>query len=199
VMYDNSLFYASMAEQKSEILQKNKLTPNSFILSTIHRDTNTDDAVRLNAIFKALYAIANKSGLAIVLPLHPRTAKMLEKQLEASLYHAITSSALIKLIEPASFFDMIVLEKNASMVITDSGGVQKESFFFKKPCVILRKETEWKEIVEQGAAMVVDADAVAIENAFDFYTTIGEITFSPIFGDGKAAEFICSEMIKYAR
>ena len=99
------------------------------------------------------------------MPLHPRTIISLKTRLE-KFYNELKESSLIKIIPPVSFLEMIILEKNCRMIITDSGGVQKESHFFKKPCIVLRKETEWIELVKNGTAKLVDADPVKIRNEF---------------------------------
>lgn len=256
VMYDNSLFFSDVADEKaplSGILRKVfedgykrlsaadragewHLKNGEYILATIHRDNNTDNPERLNAIFKALADIAegvtgkesafgnesvcgsviadgklsvsDNKGVTVVVPLHPRTEKMLEKILNPMLYErvvrlrdridsgdfltgSLSDNPGILLLPPASFFEMISLEKGARMVITDSGGVQKEAFFFRKPCLILRHETEWVEIVECGAASLVDADYdLIIEGYSDFLSK--RVTYPEIFGDGRAAENILS-------
>lgn len=197
VMYDNSLFFAEIAELKTTILQKLNLKSNSFILATIHRNNNTDDAKRLTALFKALQAISKKENKSIVLPLHPRTAALLEKQLPSNLLQEIKANTLFKIIEPISFLEMIALEKNCSMVLTDSGGVQKEAFFFQKPCIILRTETEWIELVECGAAIIADANEEKILASYVALTQKEHMQFPLLFGNGKAAEFICGEMLAY--
>lgn len=197
VMYDNSLSFSLVAEGKTDILKKLSLKKNKFILVTIHRNNNTDEPLRLNAIFSALNTIADDKSATIVLPLHPRTAKLLSKQLSAELYSKIKTNKRIKIIEPVSFLEMIALEKNASMVITDSGGVQKEAFFFEKACIILRSETEWVELVECGAATITDADENKIREAYELYAGKNKLTFPKLFGDGNAAGFICSEILKH--
>ena len=195
VMYDNSLYFSEIAEEKSDILMRNKLEKNKFILATIHRNNNTDEPERLNALFKALYKISEENDTDIVLPLHPRTAKLLQHNLNPELYTRVTSSKHIKLIEPVSFLEMIVLEKNCNMVMTDSGGVQKEAFYFKKPCVILRPETEWVELVECGSAMIADADEAKILKGYEALIHNKHLQYPEFYGNGKAAEFICEEMI----
>lgn len=195
VMYDNSLYFSEIAEQKSDILTRNKLEKNNFILATIHRNNNTDEPERLNALFKALYKISEENDTDVVLPLHPRTAKLLQQNLNPELYIQVTSGKHIKLIEPVSFLEMIVLEKNCNMVMTDSGGVQKEAFYFKKPCVILRPETEWVELVECGSAMIADANEANIVNAYEALIHNKHLQYPEFYGNGKAAEFICGEMI----
>lgn len=194
VMYDNSKYFANIADTKSQILDKEGLRGTGYMLCTIHRDNNTDQPERLNAIFKALLKISECK--MVVLPLHPRTSKLLNTNLENDLYDKITNNKNIKILPPASFLDMIVLERHAQMVVTDSGGVQKEAFFFQKPCLILRSETEWKEIVECGAAVITDAYENKIIDSFNNFVENPPHKFPEIFGDGKAAEFICKEMLE---
>ena len=167
-----------------------------FFLATVHRDNNTDQPERLNALFEAFLEISRESRTPLVLPLHPRTAKLLGKNLDNRLYHQLQQEENIRLIPPVSFLDMIMLESRCEMVFTDSGGVQKEAYFFEKPALILRSETEWKEIVEQGCGVVVNADKNKIMQAFAHFSRVGkELQFPPLFGDGKAAEFITETML----
>ncbi len=194
VMYDNSKYFANIADKKSQIIDKENLRGVDYVLCTIHRDNNTDQPERLNAIFKALLAIS-KSKM-VVLPLHPRTSKLLNVNLEKELFDKITNNKNIKIMPPASFLDMIVMERHAQMVITDSGGVQKEAFFFHKPCLILRSETEWTEIVECGAAIITDSDEEKIIKSYNYFIDNPPHNFPDIFGDGNAAVFICKEMLE---
>ncbi len=196
VMYDNSLYFSEITESRSDIINKLNLKKNKFILGTIHRNNNTDDQIRLNAIFSALNKISSKDKIITVLPLHPRTSKLLKKNLSKKLYQEIFKNPYIKIIQPVSFLDMIALEKNAKIVMTDSGGVQKEAYFFEKPCIIMRSETEWKEIVENKTAIVADADEQKIIDSYHHFIKKDKLNFPRIFGDGKAAEFICGEIIK---
>jgi len=195
VMYDNSLHFSSVAEQKTTVLQKYHLQKNKFILATIHRNNNTDEPQRLNALFSALNKISKNNSVEVVLPLHPRTAKLLSQNLSKELYESVQSNSLLKIIDPVSFLEMIALEKNAQIVITDSGGVQKEAFFFEKPCIILRSETEWIELVQCGSAIIADANENKIIESYDYFMSETELKFPKLFGDGKAAEFICNEII----
>lgn len=197
VMYDNSLYFSDVAEQKTDILQKHQLSQANFILATIHRNNNTDEPVRLNALFSALYKLSEEKQLTVVLPLHPRTAKLLQHNLSPELYRQVSESKRMKLIEPVSFLEMIALEKNCSIVMTDSGGVQKEAFYFKKPCVILRPETEWVELVTCGSAIIADADEARILAAYETLSTNRDLQYPPFYGNGQAAEFICAEMIAH--
>ncbi|MES2395237.1 MAG: UDP-N-acetylglucosamine 2-epimerase, partial [Bacteroidota bacterium] len=181
------------------VLNDNNLQGSKFILATIHRNNNTDEPERLNAIFNVLNTIVTEHKIKIVLPIHPRTSKLLEKNLSPELFHTIKTNEYIKIIPPVSFLEMIALEKNATMIITDSGGVQKEAFFFKKPCIILRSETEWIELVNCGSARIGDADETKILEAFNYFLTAEDLKFNDLFGDGKAAEYICGEILKYIK
>lgn len=196
VMYDNSMYFASLAEQKSDILARLNVKPNEYILTTIHRPNNTDDQARLTAIISSLLSITERDDITLVLPLHPRTKNLLDKNLAKDVYEKLISSPRVKIIPPASFFEIIVLEKNARIVMTDSGGVQKESFFFERPCVILRPETEWVEIVEHGAGIIADADPERIINAYDKLVGTAP-TFPPLFGDAHASEHILATIKEY--
>ncbi len=197
VMYDNSLYFSKMAKEKSHILNELKLESKPFYLATVHRDNNTDQPERLNAIFEAFLKIVQENQIPLVLPLHPRTAKLLHKNLNRKLYRQLQQEKNIRLIPPVSFLDMIMLESRCEMVFTDSGGVQKEAYFFEKPAIILRSETEWKEIVEQGCGLIVNADKNRIIQAFEHFSRMDkELQFPPLFGDGKAAEFIAGILLQ---
>ena len=191
IMYDNSLYFAGIAAEKTTVLKDNALGPDGFVLATIHRDNNTDDPRRLTAIFKALLQISE--DCAVALPLHPRTAKLLETNLEKEV-HAQLRHSNVRIIPPVSFLEMTALEQNARMVLTDSGGVQKEAFFFARPCVIMRPETEWKEIVEQGAGIIADADSDKIINAYNLFKN-KKLNLKPVFGDGNASTIIADKML----
>ena len=193
IMYDNSLYFAQIAAEKTTVLKDNALEPNGFVLATIHRDNNTDDPHRLTAIFKALLRISEDCSVA--LPLHPRTAKLLETNLEKEVYAQLRHSN-VRIIPPVSFLEMTALEQNARMVLTDSGGVQKEAYFFSKPCVIMRPETEWEEIVEQGAGIVADADTERITAAY-VRLLQKKPAFPPLFGTGDSASSILEKTVGY--
>jgi len=160
VMYDSILHYSKLAEIKSTILRDlNLLSPDdsyaldselktpNYYLATLHRPQNTDDPKRLRSILGILDEIGKDAP--VILPLHPRTKKMMEA------YHLLTASKRIKLIEPVSYLGMLKLEKNAKAILTDSGGVQKEACWFRVPCFTLRDETEWVETVKKGWNVLV--------------------------------------------
>jgi UDP-GlcNAc3NAcA epimerase len=197
IMYDNSLYFKSISDSQSNILNEYKLKKGNFILSTIHRDNNTDNPERLNAIFSSLVEIAKIAHIPIVLPLHPRTSKLLEKNLNTEVKESLKDNSYIKILPPVSFLDMIALESNCKLVMTDSGGVQKEAYYFNKPCIIFRSETEWVEIVNEGAAVVANADKEYIISSYNKLINKPDLLFPQLFGDGKAAEFICNKMLGF--
>lgn len=188
VMYDAALFYGKMAEQKSRILDKLRLKPKEYILATVHRAENTDDPERLWAIFDALCEIACE--IKVILPLHPRTRQALIK---TGMYDKATKN--ICLTEPVGYLDMIMLEKNARLIATDSGGVQKEAFFFRVPCVTLREETEWIELVEMGWNIIVSPMSKEMITT-DIYNCLNRrgADFYP-YGDGKSAEKVLNFLL----
>lgn len=197
VMYDNSMHFAELAKERSTVLATLGLGRDEFVLATVHRDNNTDDPDRLNAIFGALLDLHQRHGLAVVVPVHPRTRKMMQEHLTPALLRSITDSDGFHLIGPAGFLDMIALESHARLVVTDSGGVQKEAYFFQRPCVILRPETEWVELVEGGQAVLCDADPARIAAAVTHFLAHGAPQCPPLFGDGRAAEHICEQLLRF--
>ncbi len=195
IMYDNTLFFADLAERtKISILKSMSITKNEYILATIHRETNTDNVDRLRAIFTTLLHIAKEYSKVIVMPLHPRTVMSLKSNL-GDIYDELLKSEFIRVRPPISYLAMTFLMKNCQMVITDSVGLQKEAHFFGKPSLVLRKETEWVELVRNGTVKLVDADVQAIMDGFvQFNGDTSSLSFPAFYGDGKAAEFILSEI-----
>ena len=186
IMLDNTLHYLPLAIHNN-ILRKNNIEERHYTLATLHRDFNTDQPLRLQAILEALKQIARGSGEPIVLPLHPRTAAKLKEQ-------GLPLPDGIIPLPPVSYIEMLALEHSAHIVMTDSGGVQKEAYFLQRPCIILRPETEWTEIVADGAALLTDADPQRILHA---YNTLANKTIvrQPLFGDGKASEKIITDIL----
>ena len=188
VMYDAALFYAGKAADLPT-LSRLGLAAGDYCLSTIHRAENTDDPARLEGILRGLAAVART--MPVVLPLHPRTR------------HKVAASALeellapLRVIEPVGYFDMINLERQAAVVATDSGGVQKEAYFYAVPCVTLRDETEWVELVEAGWNQLVPAcESQTIADAIR--GSVGRRGQSgALYGDGHAAEKIVSSLQSY--
>jgi UDP-GlcNAc3NAcA epimerase len=196
IMYDNSLFFAGLAEKKKGVLlERLRLEKEKFVLVTIHREINTDEITRLEAILRTLMSLADDYSMPFVMPLHPRTINSLKLKLE-NLYKDMLSNKYIKLIGPVSYLEMTLLEKTSRMIVTDSGGVQKESHFFRKPCLVLRKETEWIELVKNGTAVLVDADPDLIKSQFKrMIENSPGFEYPGFYGDGKAAEFIIKEIL----
>jgi UDP-GlcNAc3NAcA epimerase len=185
VMYDAVLYNTSLAEERSDVLARLGLAPQSYALATVHRPRNTDDPRRLQDILAALAEI----GYPVIFPLHPRTRQRLSQL-------PISQFPNSQLIEPVSYLDMLTLEKHARLILTDSGGVQKEAYFFAVPCLTLREETEWLETVETGWNRLVGADRAAIVQAACNFRPEG----SPpaIFGDGHASERIADLLLTTA-
>ncbi len=190
VMYDVALFFRDRARQQSEILAKLNLSAGDFALATCHRAENTDDPERLNEILSALAKVAER--LPVVFPLHPRTRKLIS---EYSLSHHL---AILTVTDPLPFLDMIALEQAAKLILTDSGGVQKEAFFYGVPCITMRDETEWVETVELGCNSLTGASKKAILIAAELAINNGrhiQLKESP-YGQGNAAAIIASRLIK---
>jgi len=172
VMMDATLKYQEKAEITSTILTDQKLKANEFYLATIHRPSNTDDKQRLDSILVAL----GKLDLPVVLPLHPRTKKLIDQfELESKL-------ANLNIIPPATYLDMLVLEKNARAIITDSGGVQKEAFLARRPCFTIRSETEWEETINAGWNKLVEPEQLGTA----MRQFIEPETWPNLYGDGQA-------------
>lgn len=183
VMYDSLLFNVRLAEESSDVFRRLGLEPKSFYLATVHRAENTDDPERLAGILAAFQRIDRP----IVLPLHPRTRKTLGAGL-ANL------DGEVCVIDPVSYLDMLVLEKNARMILTDSGGVQKEAYWFGVPCVTLREETEWVELIEARCNRLAGAAPETILGAVEAFETDGATLPAnrptDLYGDGRSAQRI---------
>ena len=185
VMYDSVLYNMRLAEKRSHILKKCNLEPKQYALATIHRAENTDVHEKLRSIFHALESIA-KDGLPVLVPLHPRTRKQMESS-SASLNS-------VQLIDPVSYLDMLVLEKQAKVIITDSGGVQKEAYWSEVPCITLRKETEWPETVESGWNEVVGYDSNCIIEAVR--KAQPGVKLQEVYGNGDTADTVIEILVK---
>jgi UDP-GlcNAc3NAcA epimerase len=179
VMQDAALYYAKKSSEKSTVLTQLHLKNNGFVLATIHRQENTDNPERLNNIIHALNQISEE--MPVVVPMHPRTRKIIERdQLSISF----------KMIDPIGYFDMLELLKHCRLVLTDSGGLQKEAYFFDKYCVTLRDETEWVELIQNGFNQLAGADMQSILNAFQQYVSKPFNKHIDLYGGGKASENI---------
>ncbi len=184
VMYDSVLFHAEAAGRSSDVLARLCLEPKSYCLVTVHRAENTDDPGRLGAITSALARIERP----VVLPLHPRTRKTLGAGLDGLAEN-------VQLVDPVPYLDMLVLEQNARLVLTDSGGVQKEAYWLGVPCVTLRDETEWVELVEAGWNRVAGADTDAILAAAAAAGDDLPPRPDDLYGDGHSAERIVQLLV----
>jgi UDP-GlcNAc3NAcA epimerase len=189
VMYDAALLYASIAEQRSECLSRLKLTPKQYCLATVHRAENTDDPVVLGRILAGLSEIAKE--LPVIFPVHPRTRSMLSE------YNFQRLPNRVWLIEPLGYLDMIMAEKHARLIATDSGGVQKESYFFRVPCITLRNESEWVELIELGYNFLAGTDASRIAA-----TAMSALDANPdwnhlLYGNGNASNQIATEILAH--
>lgn len=181
VMLDAARFYGDIATRKSNIIQKYSLRKGGYILATIHRAENTNNANKIRSILNGFSACNDE----IILPIHPRTQKIIGDI-------GIPMPPNVRVIEPVGYLDMVALEKNARLIATDSGGVQKEAYFHGIPCVTLRDETEWGELVDVGANILVGADAGRIEAALKT-DHLGDGLFSgDLYGKGDAAQKIVS-------
>lgn len=196
VMYDNSMHFAGLAAERSTLIAELGLATGNYVLATVHRDNNTDDPARLNALLGALLDVYAEHGTEVVLPLHPRTRQRIKDLPRGRVSEALDRGQGIRIIPPAGFLDMIALERHARLVMTDSGGVQKEAYFFGVPCVILRPETEWLELVAHGQAILADADPARIAEAARHFLNGARPATPPLFGDGRAAEHICAELLR---
>lgn len=215
VMQDGAMFYKNLAkipeavsslwslvsseDSKKQNLQTINQKPKTknYILCTIHRAENTDDETRLRSIFEALNEIAKEKQ--IILPLHPRTKKLLEN-LQTKNQKLLTKNLTI--IDPVGYLEMVWLIDNCDFVMTDSGGLQKEAYFFEKQCITLRDETEWVELVESGVNTLVGADKAKIVSSYkslvdSLKTKNHKLWTKDLYGGGKASENIIKELIIY--
>lgn len=179
VMYDAVLFYSDLAPQLK--------IKHDYVLATIHRAENTDSILKLKSIFNAFNQIGRE--IPIVLPLHPRTKKIIDQN--------NISTENIEIIQPVGYLEMISLLKDCKMVATDSGGLQKEAYFFKKPCMTLREETEWIELVQTGCNILVGCEQTKITNGFNKLKNKNLDFTASLYGKGSAGEIIKNMILNY--
>lgn len=188
VMFDAALYYSGKAEVESHILESLKLQNNDYILATVHRAENTDDKERLARIVHELETLAKNT--TVVMPIHPRTLKLLSE-------YSITPKGVL-FIEPVGYLDMVKLERNSKLIVTDSGGVQKEAFFHKKQCFTIRSETEWTELVDAGHNILfppVPENSDSLAQCIANKANLPQQPFSGmLYGNGNAAELILTEI-----
>lgn len=186
VMYDAALFHRKQATRS--ITADLGLTPNGYVLATFHRQENTDDQARLAGIVRGLADLAET--LPVVVPLHPRTRRMLDR------FDMIEEATRrLTLIEPLGYLDMMTLQRTAALIATDSGGLQKEAYFNRVPCLTLRDETEWVELVEAGANRLVgvDPDRIAESGRVAMHEAVED---AGLYGDGRAGEAIVERLMR---
>ncbi|CAN0618892.1 UDP-2,3-diacetamido-2,3-dideoxy-D-glucuronate 2-epimerase [Burkholderia multivorans] len=186
VMYDVSLHYAKVATERSSIAERLGVADGQYVLATCHRAENTDEPRRMRAIATALGQLAKT--MPVILPLHPRTRQIVADQGLTALLGDV------RVVEPLSFLDMVRLEQSAKVIVTDSGGVQKEAFFYGVPCVTMRDETEWVETVTAGWNVLVGADQDALLAAVHDAATPDERP--AVYGDGHAARKILAQLAR---
>jgi len=180
VMQDGAIFYKDLAVKPNFDIKDN------FILCTIHRAENTDDVVRLRSIFEALNEIGQ--SIQVILPVHPRTKKIIEN-LKLNIKN-------LTIIDPVGYLEMVWLIGNCNLVMTDSGGLQKEAYFFGKSCITLRDETEWVELVDGGFNVLVGADKGRIIESCKNHSTFNNQNSSlDLYGNGKASEKIIEMLL----
>lgn len=191
VMFDTALHFGDKSEASSTIMRRLQLENDQYVLATIHRAENTDSIDRLSAIFHGLIEVSQ--DLPVVIPLHPRTLKLLQTSARHISVDLNQHEKRIKVIDPVGYLDMVQLEKNAALIATDSGGVQKEAYFYRKPCVTLRAETEWLELVESGAnTLCCPSSAQAVSNSIRQSLQVGFHAVDRLYGNGTAANQIAT-------
>ena len=184
IMKDAVEFYGQFSKEKSTIISDLKLIENEFVLATIHRQENTDFKEKLTEVFLGLEEIHKTKN--VVMPLHPRTKKMLA---------AYDLNPKITFVDPLGYFDMLELLKKCNLVVTDSGGLQKEAFFNKKHCVIAREETEWIELVNNGYAKITGTNSKKIVNAYNEFLNSKKNFKKELYGNN-VGEKIYKSIIK---
>lgn len=189
VMYDCAVKFADLAEKHCDPLMKFELTRKKYVLMTCHRAENTDDKLRISQIVEAVNMIAET--IPVIYPIHPRTRKLLKE-------YGLDFSDQVQVVDPVGYFEMLVLEKNAALILTDSGGVQKEAFFYNVPCVTMRDETEWVETVKLGFNVIAGADTETIVKAVEkFSANPPQSVSSSPYGDANSAEKIINAILEF--
>lgn len=192
VMYDNALHFGEVAERNSDVLERLELGE-APILITFHRAENLASPERLQGILEGLIRLIEKSGKKAVLPLHPGTRKAIGERVSSELRDRFFQHEAVRIADPLPYLDTIRIEKNASLVVTDSGGIQKEAFFHGSPCLVLRDETEWRELVDNGNSVLVGADPERISKGMEQFSGRKEEK-GELFGDGNAGRYICQRI-----
>lgn len=187
VMFDSVLFYSKLSKDKTNLSEILPANTKDFILCTIHRQENTDDLEKLSSIVAAINEISREKQ--IILPMHPRTKKIVEQ-------NGLKINA--KITNPLSYFEVLELLKQCEFVMTDSGGLQKEAYFFNKFCITLREETEWTELTDLGVNVLTGSDARKIRDACSILSGKRSFSAENIYGNGHAAEKIVEHLVAQA-
>lgn len=190
IMYDNACYFGS--KTSGTFIDALGLNTSEFILLTMHRHNLSENDSYVKEVFEAMNHIAEKDKVSVVFPIHPRIKNQV---IDLGLMEGLHPN--IKLIDPVSFIEMIELEKESKLIITDSGGVQKEAYFFEKPCLILLEYTPWIELIESGTALLCGySKERIINNYFELKENSESLDFPKLYGDGKTSQYICEQILK---
>lgn len=190
IMYDNALRFGPIAERNSDVIERLGISSGA-VLATFHRAENSNDPERLKGILNGLRVLLERSGKIAVIPLHPGTRRAIEERVESENWEQFLNDPAIMVVDPLPYLDMVRLQRNASLIVTDSGGLQKEAFFHGKPCLVLRDETEWQELVDLGNSVLVGADPERIGKGVELFDGEASTVVPDLFGDGRAGSHIC--------
>lgn len=192
VMYDSILHFGPIAERRSDVLERLGIE-GPVTLVTCHRAENTDDPEKLRGVMEGILQLSRSSERTTVIPLHPRTRKAIEEGIDPGFREKFEAEERIRICEPLSYFDMLRLQRNASLILTDSGGLQKEAFFQGVPCLLFREESEWKESLENGGSRLVGTEPERLLKAWKELDEDGKgsVQDPELFGDGNAGRYIC--------
>lgn len=194
IMYDNTLFFKDKSDLYfSKLIKHFQIPASNYFLVTAHRPSNVDQPESLENILNFFHFAIDKQHKSIIFPMHPRTKSIIDSNEKLSI---LLNKPGIFVIPPVSFIEMIALEKNADIVVTDSGGVQKEAYFMEKPCLIMLEETPWVELIASNNARLVGNDYILLCEGALHYLNQKPTEFEKLYGDGKSANFICEKIIE---
>lgn len=194
IMYDNTLFFKDKSDLYfSKLIKHFQIPASNYFLVTAHRPSNVDQPESLENILNFFHFAIDKQHKSIIFPMHPRTKSIIDSNEKLSI---LLNKPGIFVIPPVSFIEMIALEKNADIVVTDSGGVQKEAYFMEKPCLIMLEETPWVELIASNNARLVGNDYNLLCEGASHYLNQKPTEFEKLYGDGKSANFICEKIIE---
>ena len=192
VMFDAILHSRSLADDHDNVLETFELTPGSYAMLTMHRAENTDSDDRLNYLLEQIFAVA--AEVDVIFPLHPRTRQAFER-----INRLDEVAQKLKLVDPLGYLDTTQLLTHANVLLTDSGGMQKEAMFLETPCITLRNETEWVETIESGANILFNDPDVALVELWQQHNRESPAFNASPYGSGNAASIICEQLAGYLR